>query len=113
MGKLRKQIVGAALGPAVCLGICLLASSGCKNSTTPDDKPRITVRNDCGLAVDIFMDGVYQFYLEQKEYLYIENVTPGKHTLEAKKKGTETLLKTVSAEISATSSYTWRIERPP
>ena len=109
MGGLRKQIAGAALGIAVCLGIFLLASSGCKNTTTPDEKPRITVRNDCGIAVDIFMDGVYQFYLAQKEYLYIENVTPGKHTLEAKKKGTETLLKTVSAEISATSSYTWTI----
>jgi hypothetical protein len=110
MGRLRKQIVAAALGAAVCLGIFLFVSSGCKNSTTPDEKPRITVRNDCGLAVDIYMDGVYQFYLEQKEYLYIENVTPGKHTLEAKKKGTETLLKSVSVETSATSNYTWTIK---
>ena len=109
MGMLRKPVIGAALGAAVCLGTFLLASSGCKNTTTPDEKPKITVRNDCGIAVDIYMDGVYQFYLEQKEYLYIENVTPGTHMLEAKKKGTETLLKSVSAEILATSNYTWTI----
>jgi hypothetical protein len=109
MGQLRKQIVGAALGIAVCLGIFLLASSGCKNTTTPDEKPRITVRNNCGIALDIYMDGVYQFYLEQQEYYYIENVPAGKHTLVAKKKGTETVLKTVSAETTTTSNYTWTI----
>lgn len=86
MGRLRKQIVGAALGIAVCLGIFLLASSGCKNTTTPDEKPRITVRNNSGIAVDIYMDGAYQFYLEYKEYYYIENVAAGTHTLEAKKR---------------------------
>ena len=109
MGQLKKQIVGAALGMAVCLGIFLLASSGCKNSTTPDEKPRITVRNNCGIAVDIYMDGTYQFYLEHKEYLYIENVAAGKHTLEAKKRGTATLLKSVSVETTADSNYTWTI----
>jgi hypothetical protein len=112
MGKLRKQIKRQSLAAAVCLGVFLLASSGCKNTTTPDgnEKPTITVRNDCGLAVDIYMDGVYQFFLENKEYYYIENVTPGTHQLEAKNKGTETLLKSVSAEISATSNYTWTIK---
>ena len=109
MGQLRKQIAGAALGTAVCLGFFLLGSSGCKNTTTPDEKPRITVRNDCGIAVDIYMDGVYQFNLESKEYYYIENVAAGKHTLEAKKKGTATLLKSISVETSATSNYTWTI----
>ncbi len=109
MGRLKKQIVGAALSTAVCLGIFLVASSGCKNSTTPDEKPRITVRNNCGIALDIYMDGVYQFYLENKEYYYIENVTAGKHALQAKKKGTETLLKSITVETTATSNYTWTI----
>jgi hypothetical protein len=111
MGKLRKQTKRQFLGAAVCLGIFLLASSGCKNTTTPDgdEKPTITVRNDCGLAVDIYMDGVYQFFLENKEYYYIENVTLGTHELEAKKKGTETLLKSESAEISENTDYTWTI----
>jgi hypothetical protein len=109
--QVRKKQIGQVLGTAVCLGILLLASSGCKNSTTPDgnEKPRITVRNNCGLAVDIYMDGVYQFYLENKEYYYIENVTAGTHTLEAKRKGTETLLKFETVEVSATSNYTWTI----
>src|SRR4030042_895471 len=111
MGELRKKIKSQRLGTAVCLGILLLASSGCKNTTTPDanEKPRIMVRNNCGLAVDIYMDGVYQFFLENKEYYYIENITTGTHQLEDKKKGTQTLLKSVSGEITETSNYTWTI----
>jgi len=111
MGKPAKPRIGQVLGAAVCLGILLLASSGCKNTTTPDgnENPRIIVRNNLGIAVDIYMDGVYQFFLENKEYYYIENVTLGTHLLEAKIKGTQTLLKSVSAEISENQDYTWTI----
>jgi hypothetical protein len=84
---------------------------GCKNSTTPDEpeEARIMVRNNCGIAVDIYMDGVYQFFLEYKEYYYIENVALGTHALEAKKKGTGTLLKSISTDISEKKDYTWTI----
>ena len=99
------------MGTAVCLGILLLASSGCKNSTTPDEnkQARLFVRNNCGIAIDIYMDGVYQFFLEYKEYYYIENITLGTHQLEAKQKGTATLLKSQSMDVSQNGDYTWTI----
>lgn len=111
MKKPIEQMKAHSIGVAVCLGILLAAVSGCKNTTTPDEteSPRIIVRNNCGIAVDIFMDGVYQFFLEQKEYYYIENVTLATHQLVAKKRGTETVLKSVSIAITENQDYTWTI----
>jgi len=111
MGKPIKRKTRQAMGAAVCLGILLSALSGCKNSTTPDEpeKARIIVRNNCGIAVDIYMDGVYQFFLENKEYYYIENLTLGTHALQAKIKGTDRVLKSISADISEKRDYTWTI----
>ncbi len=107
----KKEIIWRALRISVCLGLLLLAGSGCKNSTTPDgnDKPRITVRNNCGIAVDIYMDGTYKFFLEHKEYYYIEDVPVGTHLLVAKRKGTDKVLKSETAEIAAASNYTWTL----
>lgn len=94
----------------ICLGILTLFLVGCKNPAGPDDtQPYITVRNACGIALDIYMDGIFQFYLEDYEYYYIENVTPGTHLLEAKKKDTDILVKSETVETSGDSSYTWTI----
>jgi subtilisin family serine protease len=83
----------------------------CKNPAGPDEdqQPYITVRNSCGIALDIYMDGTFQFYLENNEYYYIENVIPGTHLLEAKKKDTNILVKSQTAEIQENYGYTWTI----
>jgi hypothetical protein len=109
MRRQSQQTQGHFLGAGVCLGILISLISGCKNSTTPDDKPRIIVRNNCGIAVDIYLDGAYQFFLEFKEYYYIENISLKTYKLEAKRKATQTLLKTVSIEITQNRDYTWTI----
>jgi hypothetical protein len=99
------------LGAAFVLGFLLLGISGCKNSTTPEgnEKPRIIVRNNIGIAVDIYLDGVFQFYLEQKEYYYIENVSPKTYSLEARKKGTEIVLQTAKMDVTENRDYYWTI----
>jgi len=111
MTKPRNRTIRQALGMAFWLGILLSALAGCKNSTTPDEpkEARIIVRNNCGISVDIYMDGVYLFYLEYKEYYYIEDVALGTHALVAKKMGTDTLLKSISTEVSEKQDYTWTI----
>lgn len=95
----------------ICLGILTISLAGCKNPAGPDEdvQPYITVRNGCGIALDIYMDGTFQFYLENNEYYYIENVQPGTHLLEAKKKDTDTLVKSRTVETTADFSYTWTI----
>jgi len=106
-GRSRRRVLGAVFA----LGIILLGLSGCKNSTTPDgnQKARIVIRNDIGLAVDIYLDGAFQFFLEQKEYYYIENVNPKVYFLEAKKRGTQLVLQTAKIEVTENRDYTWTI----
>ena len=43
----------------------------------------IVVVNDSGYAVSIYLDDVYQFYLESGENATISSVSGGDHTLEA------------------------------
>lgn len=95
----------------IFLGILALFLVGCKNPTGPDDEqqPYITVRNGSGIDLDIYMDGTFQFYLANSEYYYIENVQPGTHLLEAKKKDTDILMKSRTVETTAEFSYTWTI----
>jgi hypothetical protein len=100
-----------ALGTALALGALLLGLPGCKNSTTPDgdQKARIVIRNNIGIAVDIYVDGVFQFYLEQREYYFVENVSLKAYSLEARKKGTEIILQTAKMEITENRDYYWTI----
>ncbi|MFZ2054674.1 MAG: hypothetical protein WAU81_10805 [Candidatus Aminicenantales bacterium] len=111
MVNLKKPKSSPSLRIAICLGILALALINCKNptSTDNDEQPYITVRNSCGIALDIYMDSAFQFYLENDEYYYIENVPTGSHFLEAKRKGTEILVKSQTAEIEANYGYTWTI----
>jgi hypothetical protein len=111
MTRLKKLNLVRVLGMSAFLGLLLSAGPGCKNSTTPDgnDEARIIVRNNCGIAVDIYLDDVYQVFLEQKEYSYIENFSLGTHVLKAKKKGTDILLKSTTGEFTQKQDYTWTI----
>jgi hypothetical protein len=110
MVNLKKAKPFPSLAIAICLGILAFTLTTCKNPTsTSNDEPYITVRNSCGIALDIYMDGVFQFYLENNEYYYIENVTPGSHLLEAKRKDTDILVRSYTAEIEGNNSYTWTI----
>jgi hypothetical protein len=107
----KKRNIGRALAVIAWLGLLLSAGPGCKNSTTPDGnaEARIIVYNNCGIAVDVYLDDAFQFYLEQKEYYYIENFSLGTHELKAKKKGTDILLKSTTGEFTQKQDYTWTI----
>jgi hypothetical protein len=111
MNPKNRAINRPALRALICLGLLLLAGSACKNSTTPDgnDKARIRVNNNCGIAIDIYMDSEYKFFLEYREYYYIEDPGLGTHLMEAKKKGTDAVLKSTVAEITSQQDYTWTI----
>ena len=111
MSQRKKTMNWPALGTAACLGLLLLAGLACKNSTTPDgnDKARIRVNNNCGISLDIYMDSEFKFYLDNQEYYYIENFELGTHYLEAKKKGTDIVLKSTVTNIDSNQDYTWTI----
>lgn len=111
MVNFRKQKTVPFRAIAICLGILALASISCKSPAGTDDEeaPYITVRNGCGIALDIYMDSALQFYLNDTEYYTIQNVSLGTHLLEAKRKDTDILVKSYTAEIAENSGYTWTI----
>jgi hypothetical protein len=84
----------------------------CKNTTGPDNEITtisITVSNECGIEVDIYMDNVFQFSVEYQASRDITNISLGEHTFEAKNKGTDTVLSNLSVEITEVTQFTWTI----
>ena len=95
---------------AVCLGILVMALFSCNNPAGPEDTaPYITVQNGCGIALDIYMDGTFKFFLNNNEYDLIQDITTGTHLLEATKKDTAIMVRSYTAEVAADTSYTWTI----
>jgi hypothetical protein len=90
-------------GIVIFLGIFLCASTGCKSPEDPDAEisANIFVSNECGLAIDVYMDGVYQFPLEFLYYEVIANVSGGVYEIVAKKKGTEEVIATAMINVTA------------
>jgi hypothetical protein len=113
MAKLKKHKKILHAGVIFWLSIFLLATLSCKNTTGPDDnitEAKITVSNECGVAVDIYMDKNFQFSVEYLESKTIRNVSLGEHEFEAKREGTETLLSLLSVEITKLADFVWTIQ---
>ncbi len=72
-------------------GIFLLALIGCKNPGGPDAeiKANIFISNECGVAIDVFLDGNFQFSIEFLYYEVIQDVSQGVYEIVVRKKGTE------------------------
>ena len=90
------------------ISIFLLAPISCKNTTGPDSENtviNITVSNECGVAVDIYMDNNIQFSVEYQESRTIQNVSLGDHEFLAKKKGTQTVLSSLSVELTEITDF--------
>ncbi len=109
--KKHKKILHA--GVFFWLSIFLLAPISCKNTTGPDDEittAKITVSNECGVAVDIYMDKIFQFSVEYLESKTIQNLSLGEHEFEAKREGTEILLSYLTVELLEPSEYVLTIQ---
>jgi hypothetical protein len=112
MAKLKKRKKIPQAGIIFWLSIFLLAPISCKNTTGPDDnitEAKITVSNECGVAVDIYLDKNFQFSVEYLESKTIRNVSLGEHEFEAKREGTEILLSSLSVEITELADFVWTL----
>ncbi len=95
-------------GILLWMSIFLLSPISCKNATGPEEgstTARMTVNNDCGVAVDIFMDKNFQFSVEYQESKTIQNISVGEHEFDAKKKGTEIVLSNVTVNLLEPREY--------
>ena len=96
----------------VVLSLAVLVSNSCKSPSEPDILANIIAQNLCGTAVDIFLDGVYQFYVEFAADETIYNVPVGTYSLQAKKKGEELLVYSDTVEVTQSLNYVVVIEGP-
>ncbi len=112
MVKTNKQKTIFYVGMIVWLSLFMLVSISCKNPTGPDKNStaNIIVINDCGVALDIYMDGNLQSSVEYLDSITISNVSLELHELVAKKKGTETEIMSLSVELFDAINYEWTIQ---
>ena len=113
MAKFKNRKKRIYVGIIICLGIIILASISCKSPAAPDDvttESDITVINDCGVALDIYMDGNFQFSIEFEDQKTIRNLSLGLYEFEAKKKGTEIVIMSLSVEFLEANDYEWTIQ---
>ena len=101
-----KHIVLLLLG----LGLLLPALS-CKSATSPDGEfeARIIVYNNCGAAVDVYLDDILQFTVAEGGSDIIESLTEEEHKLDAYLTGTTTLVLSESFDATVEGDYEWTI----
>ena len=117
---LETKIKGRNWKPGLfVLGLAvLLALAGCKGttSTTTTDTTgtvaRILITNTYGQSLDIFMDSVFQMTVANGATATITNVALQTHSMEAKIAGTGNIIDTTSIDVTATTDYTYAIDRP-
>lgn len=113
MAKLKNHKKRTYAGIIIGLGIIILASISCKNPHGPEDEnsqANIIVINDCGVALDIYMNENFQFSIEYKDRSTISNLSLGLYKFEAKKKGTEIEIMSLSVELFEAIDYEWTIQ---
>jgi len=94
------------------LGFFLFASTTCKSPEEESSLASIDVSNECGVAIDIFMDGVFQFALEYLAVNTIENVNLGVHDFVAKKMGSDFVVVSENFDIYSGGELVWTIKSP-
>lgn len=110
--KHRKKLMPAAR-TLTMLGILIFSLISCDLFEAEQAAANIIVYNEYGEALDIYMDGYFQFTVEYGSNVTIENVTEGEHYLEAKYTETETVVETATVDIITIADYEWTIGDPP
>jgi len=109
--KLKKHKINLFASIIIIVGILILTSISCKSPTTPEaTKASLTITNHCGVAVDILMDGVWQFAIEYLQSSTLSIPSLGVYELESRKKGTGTVVSSTSADINEYKVFAWTVQ---
>lgn len=101
----------------VIFAVISLVATNCKSPESPDSGSSvsvatITITNDYGEALDIYLDEILQFMLAYEESKDIEDVSLDTHRLEAKNVGTDQVVDWYDFEITAVDNYFWIVDDP-
>lgn len=103
--KLIKKIHMVGIFALICM--FLLGMGGCKKIDVP--LASININNECGLAIDLFIDGEFQFSVEYEDTRLIENLNDGTYLFEARRTGTGEFVAQESIFVRINAIYTWTI----
>jgi hypothetical protein len=96
-----------AFGVAVLICVLIVGFYGCKKRVIPPSQ--ITVSNECGVTIDVYMDGVYQFLIFDGFTKTIKDIEWGTYTLEAWWNGTGELIDSEEFDIRFSEEFLWHI----
>lgn len=103
--KLKKKMETIGVFALSC--VFLLGMISCNKIIAPDGI--ITISNECGLAIDIFLDGVYQFFVEYEDTKSIEDLRDGAFEIEARRKGSGEFVGRETIAVRFNTIYTWHV----
>jgi len=109
--SLRRAGRRRAAAIVAAAAVILISSWSCKSPTSPEGgESDIIVISRWNDPVDIFMDGVFQFWLSYKNSAEIDNVSRTNHLMEAKSQVTGEVVALRTLEVTGKIDYTWTIE---
>ncbi len=106
MKKTSKKI-GLSLGIIFLICAIFLGMGGCKQVIIPDGI--ITVSNECGVAIDFFLDGEMMFSLDYEQTQSVENLLNKQYELEARRKGTGEFVAGDLVDVIFNRIFTWSV----
>lgn len=106
MKNKNKKIV-FFLGIISIICVIFLGSGSCKQVVVPDGI--IEVSNMCGLAIDFYLDGVFQFSVEYEATQSIEELENRVYNMEARRKGTGAYVDGGLVDVIFNRIFTWTV----
>jgi hypothetical protein len=98
------------------VGLLALLCAHCKSPTSPkgNGEADITVTNDYGSPLDIYLDGEFKFNLRYRWSIEIDDVTVfHEYALEAREPGTGRLIDSTMVDVQLKDKYSWTVNPPP
>jgi len=106
MKKIKKKNI-LSFGIISIMCVIFLGIGGCKQVAIEDGI--LKVDNQCGVAIDVFLDGVFRVSVEFEEIFSIEELENKTYLLEARRKGTGEFVTGESLDVIFNKIFTWTI----
>jgi len=101
----RKRLLSIGVISIIC--VVFLGFGSCKPAAIPAAVAKVI--NGCGVAIDIFLNGEYKFFLENDQSQSLEDLSNGDHVLEARRKGSDIYVDRLELNVIFNQLYTWTV----
>lgn len=102
---------GRSLAAVLSAAVLLVSAWSCKSPGAPEaGEADIVVVSKWEDPVDVYMDGVFRFWLTYKNSAEIDNVTRESHLMEARSRVNGEPVAQETLDVSSRTDYTWTIE---